>query len=86
MAIFSADCLRSDPQGQMLIPAANKARESKATQMKKRTFFINPFHGEELVIVHGAHVPNLTAQPLIGDGGIEMRDHDISKTEKCDSH
>ncbi len=54
--------------------------------MKRRTFFINPFHGEELVIVHGAHVPNLTAQPLIGDGGIEMRDHDISKTEKCDSH
>lgn len=78
MAIFSAH------QGQMLIPGVNNAREIKETQMthKRRTFFINPFHGEELVIVHGAHVPHLTAQPLIGDGGIEMCDHDVPKTEK----
>lgn len=52
--------------------------------MKWQTFFINPFHGEELVIVHGAHVPHLTAQPLIGDGGLEMCDHDVPKTEKDD--
>lgn len=52
--------------------------------MKWQTFFINPFHGEELVIVHGAHVPHLTAQPLIGDGGLEMCDHDVPKTEKGD--
>lgn len=46
------------------------------------TFFINPFHGEKLLVVKGAHVSNFTAQSLEGDGRLKIGYHDVPKEEK----
>lgn len=46
------------------------------------TFFINPFHGEKLLVVKGAHVSNFTAQSLKGDGRLKICYHDVPEKEK----
>lgn len=49
-----------------------------------RTFLIDPLHGEELVVVHGAHVLHLPVQTLVWDGRLKVSDHDVpaEKTNK----
>lgn len=49
---------------------------------RKCTFLIDPLHCEELVIVHGAHVPHLPVQALVGDGWLEVSDHDVPAEKK----
>lgn len=46
------------------------------------TFLINPLHGEKLLVVKGAHVSNLTAQALEGDGRLKIGYHDVPGKEK----
>ena len=44
---------------------------------KNKTFFVDPLHGEELVVVHGAHVFDLPVQTLVGDGWLKVCDHNV---------
>lgn len=46
------------------------------------TFLIYPFHGEELFIVKGTHISNLTAKALEGDRRFKMCYHDIPEKGK----
>lgn len=52
---------------------------------RRRTFLIDPLHCEELVVVHGAHVPHLPVQAFIGDGWLEVSDHDVPAEKKCNA-
>ena len=47
----------------------------------RRTFLVYPLHGEELVVVHAAHVPHLAVQTLVGDGRLKVGDHDVPVRE-----
>lgn len=52
---------------------------------RRCTFLIDPLHCEELVIVHGAHVPHLPVQAFIGDGWLKVSDHDVPAEKKCNA-
>lgn len=60
-------------------------RKDEGLGMKKDricTFLIDPLHCEELVIVHGAHVPHLPVQTLVRDGWLKVSDHDVPAEKK----
>lgn len=59
------------------LPPLEVKMEGDSKGWRRRTFLIDPLHGEELVIVHGAHVPHLPVQTLVWDGRLKMSDHDV---------
>lgn len=40
-------------------------KEVKHRGERRHTFLVDPLHGEELVVVHGAHVLHLPVQTLV---------------------
>lgn len=61
----------------LLTKATPTVEPVKPATSGKHTFLVDPLHGEQLVIVHGAHVLHLPIKVLVRDGRFKMCDHDV---------